>query len=275
MLVGAPGADTAGLAGYLTGQLDRAATRVALIDADPSQASIGPPGCLGLALTRPWRAPAALWFAEAGGRKEDGRAEPTVVGAARLAEQARAAGAESVVIDPPHDVGTLEGRELLARLAAAAGVDQVVALQRNGELGPLLELLAPQVAAVYRVRVENGRSPEPRDRRSGDALAARLAAHLARAERRHFPLAKLVAPAGTEIAAGVLVGALDDDGFCLGLGVIEEVEENALVLFTAVEPEAAARLRPSSLRARRVARSAADQPGAGWLLSDHPQPPGV
>ncbi len=256
LVIGAAGAGKTPLAGFLTAQLGRGLRRVAQIDADPGQTSIGPAGCLGLALTDPWQAPAAQWFI--GDTSAAHRPLATVVGTARLAERARTAGAEVVIVDAPAPEC---GWELLHHLALAAGVNQVVAVESGGELRPFLDVVRPRVE-IHRVPgppeppVEEetpANGAEVRARRRHEAADSRLRAHLADARPVRFARRRILDAAWTPGAApatGVLVGLLDADGFCLGLGVIEEVDDDSVIVRTARERrERAERLQVGSLHA--------------------------
>ncbi len=282
LVVGAAGTGKTPLAGFLTAQLGRGLPRVAEIDADPGQTSIGPAGCLGLALTSPWRAPAAQWFV--GATSASSLPLQTVVGTARLAERARQEGAELVVLDapaveapPPNGDGRGDVRgtdprvwELLHHMVLATGVDQVVAIERNGELRPFLDVVKGRIT-VYRVPESTGDEP-PGDRRTAArrrAAESRLRAHLADARPLRFARRRILDSAwtpGAEAQTGSIVGLLDDEGFCLALGVVEEVAEDSVVLLTPWrDRRAVARLQAGTLRARQV-EGPGDEPAAEWEL---------
>ena len=271
LIVGAPGTGKTSLARYLLGQLDRSLARVALVDCDSGRPAIGVPGCLGLALTAPWEAPAALWFV--GGTSPVDHPLPAVVGAARLVGRARAEGAEAVVIDAPGRVGDTAGRALLYHLAHAAGADQVVAIERAGELTPLLALLEREGRRVHRLAP----SPAARPGTAGEQEArrgGRLRAHLYDASVRRFGAGRLVLDwaaglsggngngdggngnghhggdlaAGADPPVGTVVGLLDGGGFCLGLGRLEAVEGDRIAVTTRVTRADVAGLRVGTFR---------------------------
>ncbi len=266
LVLGGPGTGKTSLAGYLTAQLGRGLARVAQIDADPAQGAIGLGACLGLALTAPWRAPAALWFT--GRTSALDRSLATVVGATRLAARARSEGAELVVIDPPGTVATAAGRDLLYHLAEAAGVDQVVALERGDELEALLDALGGR-AEVYRLAPLAGARPVPDEERRA-SLEARLRAHLAGGERRRFGRARIVTAGWAqpqEVVPGTVVGMLDRAGFCLGLGVIEELGRASVeVLAPRLERARIAHLQLGDLRCERPEGRSNDAPAADLRL---------
>lgn len=265
LVVGAAGAGRTALAGYLVGQLDRAHGRVGWIDADPGQAEVGVPGCLGLAMTGPWEAPAALWHV--GDVRAAAAPLSVVTGAALLARRARERGAEVVVIDSPAAPAGREpddspdSTELLWHLAVAARVDQVIAFAGTEPflLSRLQELARRGSSTVQAVA---GREAPPRTR----ALEERLSAHLATARVRRFGL-NLLAP-GALPEPGTVVGFDGADGLCFGLGVVEELGRDSVAVVTAIEEDGrdVARISPGRLRAHRAADRAVDQPGERWRL---------
>lgn len=280
LVVGAPGTGKTSLARYLVGQLDRVVRRVGLVDCDPGRPAIGVPGCLGLALTSPWEAPAALWFV--GDTSPADHPLPAVVGAARLAERARAAGAEAVVLDTPGRVGDAAGRALIYHLAHATGAELVVAVERGDELAPLLAPLAAEGRRIHRLAPSPAARPRSEDEteaRRGD----RLRAHLHDTSTRLFGAGRLVldwaarlpageAPAAAEpgsgtrnggsrqrpetepaglpetLAPGTVVGLLDRAGFCLGLGRVEEIHADRVAVATRVASRDVASLRVGGFR---------------------------
>lgn len=230
LVVGAPGTGKTSLARYLLGQLDRSLARVALVDCDCGRPAIGVPGCLGLALTAPWEAPAALWFV--GGTSPADHPLPAVVGAARLVERARAEGAEAVVIDAPGRVGDAAGRALLYHLAQATGADRVVAIERGHELAPLLALLEREGRTVHRLAP----SPAARPGTAGEDEAhrgGRLRAHLYDASVRRFGAARLV----LDWAAGLVSG--NGHRFANGHGAGRNGNGHRADTFAAAEDSAA------------------------------------
>src|SRR5205814_111877 len=122
------------------------------------QSSVGVPTCLGLALTPPWTAASALWFV--GDVTPIANLLPTVTGTARLASLARSRGADVVLVDTTGLVDGPIGRVLKYHKALACGADQVIALQRDTELEPLLSLLEGPCRELHRLTSP----PEARDR---------------------------------------------------------------------------------------------------------------
>jgi len=271
LVLGGQGSGKTSLARWLVGQLGRGLDRVALVDCDPGQSTIGVPGCLGLALTGPWEAPAALWFV--GSTSPPGHLLPSVVGAARLAARARAAGAQAVILDTSGLVAGGAARTLHYHLAHAAEVDQVVAIGGNGGRGAgaggaaveaLVGLLQGEGRQVERV----SGSAAARDRGPGarrDHREARFAAHLQGARTRWVSPRRVFGSdwgrgAAEGLAEGTVVGFLDGEGFCLGLGIVEEVHADRVAVYTAVADVPVVRLQAGSFRIDREGR---ELPAAG------------
>jgi polynucleotide 5'-hydroxyl-kinase GRC3/NOL9 len=267
LVVGAAGSGKSTLARWLVGQLARSLDRVALVDCDPGQTSVGVPGCVGLALTGPWEAPAASWFV--GATSPARHLLPLVVGAARLAQHARERGAQAVVLDAPGMVDGPLARVLHHHLATATGVDQVIAIEpptgaggpgdRDGGetdhrrgLGDLLSVLAEAERRIERLAPAAGARDRSRDERRRHR-EGRFAAHLAGAATRFFSPRRVLGPdwsfgGAGRLAPGTVLGLLDGDGFCLGLGVLEEVHADRLAVRTPVAEVPVVRLVAGDFR---------------------------
>jgi polynucleotide 5'-hydroxyl-kinase GRC3/NOL9 len=254
-VIGNPGLGKSHLVRYLAGELTARGRRVALLSADMGQAVVGPPACLGLALTPPWREPAALWFI--GDTTPVGHLLPAVVGAAQLAQRARQQGAEVLLIDT---TGLAEGplaRVLKYHKAVAVGADHVVALQREAELEPLLTLLAGVCPAIHRLApVAAAYNRTPADR----ALyrRARFRDHFQNGAIQEFPLSQTIGLDWAPLTpsqgprAGTVVGLIDRAGFCLSLGIVEETKADRLAVYTAWRDAAAVnRVQVGRLRLNR------------------------
>ncbi len=250
LVVGAPGSGKSSLARYLLERLGDGGDSPALLSADMGQPAVGPPCCLALALRPPWREPDRMWFV--GDISPIGNLVPAVLGVARLAAWARAAGACSVIVDP---TGLVEGpvaRLLKYHEALAAGAEVVIAIGGEAELEPLVGVLrgvAGEVRAIAPSSRARVRSVE--ERRA--ARQARYASHFRGGAVRVFSRALIVSAnwiagranaagcgdAATRVSRGKLLGLLDRGGFCLALGIAEEELDEDVRVFTAWEkPEA-------------------------------------
>jgi polynucleotide 5'-hydroxyl-kinase GRC3/NOL9 len=141
---------------FLACDLAAAGERVAIVDADIGQKSIGPPTTVTLAhiAGEAWPpAPEAFYFV--GSPSPVGRMLPLVVGAARLAG---AADAPFVVVDTTGYVDGA-GRVLKAYKIEAVRPDLIVAIEKRGELEPIL-----RPYRTYRsIRLRPSRKARPRD----------------------------------------------------------------------------------------------------------------
>jgi polynucleotide 5'-hydroxyl-kinase GRC3/NOL9 len=259
LVVGPAGSGKSTLARWLVGQLARSLDRVALVDCDPGQTSVGVPGCVGLALTGPWEAPAASWFV--GATTPTRHLLPLVVGAARLARHARERGAQAVVLDAPGRVDSTVARVLHHHLAPATGIDQVIAIEPpagdggagdGGGLAALLAVLAAPERRIERLAPAAGARDRSRDERRRHR-EGRVAAHLAGAATRLFSPRRVLGPdwsfgGGARLAPGTVLGLLDGDGICLGLGVLEEVHADRLAVRTPVAEVPVVRLVAGDFR---------------------------
>jgi polynucleotide 5'-kinase involved in rRNA processing len=237
MVIGGPGTGKSMLARSLAAKLADQAGPLALLSADMGQQHVGVPTCLGLALGEPWEQPAALWFI--GDISPRGSLLPTVIGTAKLTQRARAEGAQTVVIDTTGLVEAPVGGVLKYHKALAAGAACVVAIQRDRELEPILGLLGGICPQVHRLAVP----PGAKDRSAAERKAfrqQRYEAHFHDGRVVPFPTASLIPPdwavrpdeSRQYPPPGTVVGLLDQEGFCLGLGILEEVQPEWLAVYT-------------------------------------------
>src|SRR5438093_7737732 len=117
---------------------------VAMLDTDVGQSTIGPPTTIGLRFiaTEADLEPDALSRADAiyfvGDTTPKGHLLPQVVGTAKLAAQAREAGAELILVDTTGLIGGTLGQVLKFHKLEVLRPDIVVGFQRGGELEPIL-----------------------------------------------------------------------------------------------------------------------------------------
>jgi polynucleotide 5'-kinase involved in rRNA processing len=258
LVIGQPGTGKSYLACYLTAHLAERGESVGLLNTDTGQASVGVPACLGLSLAPSWEKASALWFI--GDTTPVGNLLPTVVGAGQLVRRARQAGAQTIIVDTSGLVEGPLGRVLKYHEAAATEANQIVAVQRAGELESLLVLLAGICPVIHRLTaVAQAQDRTPAERKA--FRQARFQAHLQGGEVVMFPLDRLLGPdwlphppgKSVPFPTGTVVGLLDSQGFCLGLGLIEpSARPGQLAVFTARrEPAAIVRLQVGKLRLSR------------------------
>jgi polynucleotide 5'-kinase involved in rRNA processing len=238
-------------------QLAAAGQRVGLLSADMGQASVGVPACLGLALAPAWREPATSWFI--GDTTPMGNLLPTVVGTARLADRARRAGVQTLLIDPTGLVEGQLGCLLKYHKVVATGVDHLIAIQQADELEPLLGMLAGLCRTIHRLTpvVEAyNRTLSDRKQYRQERFQAYLRGGVVHRFRPDLLVGRDWVPdplaRGQLPALGSVAGLLDREGFCLGIGVIEEVRAEGAAVFTPwPDPGAVVRVQVGTLRLDR------------------------
>jgi polynucleotide 5'-hydroxyl-kinase GRC3/NOL9 len=163
---------------FLAGALLASGERVAIVDADIGQKTVGPPATVTLGYVvsaDPWVCPpVAFYFV--GATNPMGRMLPLVIGTARLAS---AADAPFVIVDT---TGFVEGagRVLKSYKIEAVRPDLIVAIERHDALEPIL-----RAHRTFRtIRIRPSRKARPRDRRERDeARSHAFAAYFREAPR--------------------------------------------------------------------------------------------
>ena len=220
----------------------RVGYRTVVVDTDIGQSDIGPPATVGLALAcRPVlqmdQLPAAAAFF-VGDTQPQFVYRYLVEGAVRSVAWARRRGAEVIVVDT---TGWVEGSAAVAakaRKILGIGPRHVVALQRSGELEPILARL-PEGTIVHRLcasfrararsremrriaRVHRFRQYFASARRHVVDLAAFPADRPAVYAGRHIPQARMLAEIPGSALRHLLVGLVDQDGWLAAVGSIIE-----------------------------------------------------
>lgn len=226
MVVGAPDVGKSTFARYLYRRLC-ADARVAFLDGDPGQSTLGPPTTLTLAMdeggkgTFPPTGMRRRWFI--GAVSPRGHMLNVLVGAARLTEAARRMGVDAIVYDTCGLVDPARGGSVLKLSKVDLLRPTVVfAIQRGYELESLLVPLRRS----RRVRVVDLR-PAPNVRRRDVSArrahrAARFAGYFADARPLAVNWGRLAVFPSPNFVQHRLVSLEDADGFSLGLGVVVE-----------------------------------------------------
>lgn len=231
----------------------RVGRSVAYLDTDIGQSSVGAPTTIGLkflggpgdlaedALARA----DALYFV--GSTSPQGHLLPLVVGAARLAQQARDAGAQLIVVDTTGLIGGTLGQVLKFHKLEALRPDWVVGLQRGEELEPILGAARRALPAeVETLPIPDGVHPRSIEERN-EARRTRLAAAFEPPLHRWKVKTSVFIPAiPPEIDPaqldGMLVGMEDGKGACVGLGILECREDGLRMRSSLAEGAKALRL---------------------------------
>ncbi len=165
LLLGASDSGKTTLALWLARTLTAAGRRVALLDGDIGQSTIGPPATIGLAFftspsTDPNLHPTALRFI--GAVSPADQMLPLAVAIKRLAERAFAMGAETVLVDTTGLALGPVGRRLKFHKIDLLSPRYLIALQRANELEPILRLFEGRKGiAIHRLPVSPHVIPRP------------------------------------------------------------------------------------------------------------------
>jgi polynucleotide 5'-kinase involved in rRNA processing len=229
MLIGAAETGKTTLAKLFVVDALDAGRAVAFVDGDVASTVAGPPGCVGVKyVVEPSDLDASVAPAEmrfVGATSPQGVVLPHVVAVASLAEAARSR-SDLVVVDTSSVVGGVVGQTLKYHLWELTQPVLGVALQRGEELEPIIGMLrrflSAKITAVEPPSDAPLPSPVERRVRQSDAFRLALGAPLQRWRVQTTVFAPtLPEEFDLDRLDGMLVGVQDDQGRCLGLGVVE------------------------------------------------------
>ena len=226
---------------------------VAYLDTDVGQTTVGPPTTVGLRYLKSEGdlEPDVLARADAmyfvGDTSPQGHLLPIVVGATKLADQARASGVDLVLVDTTGFIGGTVGQMLKLHKLEMLRPDIVVGFQRGGELEPILGAVRRSLpVAVESLPVPEGVRPRSFDERIAarqDRLKAIFEPPVHRWKVKPSVLIPQIPPdLDLSILDGLLVGMEDGNGTCLGLGILEFREATLRMISGVAEGAKALRL---------------------------------
>jgi polynucleotide 5'-kinase involved in rRNA processing len=201
---------------------------VAYVDADVGNSTIGPPGCVGMSVMRN---PEQLSLMRADRLHFVGSVSPDrlvlqhVIATAALADSGRRV-ADLVIVDTTGAISGVTGETLKYHKVELIRPDFVAALQRGGELEPVIGMLrrflGTEVIALPADPDVNPLGPDQRAQQRATHCARAFEPPLDRWRVRPTVFAPTLPP-GLDLVRldGVLVGVQDGDGHCLGLGRLE------------------------------------------------------
>lgn len=216
---------------------------VAYVDSDIGNSSMGPPACVSMRVFRRSvdtagnGAPDAVHFV--GGISPERLVLQQVTATAALVDQARDE-ADMVVMDTSPMIAGVVGETLKYHKMELCRPDAVVALQRGGELEPVVGMMRRFFGGnVHTAPVEPDVRPSSPDERMGrraEKIKAAFAPPLEKWRVRPTVFAPTL-PSGLDANRldGLLVGVHDADGRCQGLGRLEVDDGNLKVLTNAGE----------------------------------------
>jgi len=232
MVIGAPDTGKSAFARYLYRRLCHASRRVAFLDGDPGQSTLGPPSTVTLALgksgddsfppaEKSWRR-----FVQAISPR--GHMLPLLVSAARLIQQVQEQGAQIIVYDTTGFVDPMQGglNLKLAKIELLRPTS-ILAIQRDQELEPLLVALRRQ-RNLRLVELRPSIAIRPRDVQTRQAhRASQFARYLASSQTVTVDWSQLAVLPAPRFAFHQLVALEDQDGFALGLGSVQSADMRA------------------------------------------------
>ncbi len=207
--------------------LERGRT-VALVDADIANSTIGPPTCVGLSVIEDasqLEHPEATRLHFVGGVSPSRLVLQDVIATASMAEEGRRR-ADMVIVDTTGAVSGVVGETLKYHKVELIRPDRVVALQRGGEMEPIVGMLNRFFSVdVTVLPADPGvvpQGPDHREERRRQRFADAFSEPLERWRVRPTVFAPTL-PVGLDLERldGVLVGIQDGSGGCLGLGRLE------------------------------------------------------
>jgi polynucleotide 5'-hydroxyl-kinase GRC3/NOL9 len=230
---------------------------VAYVDSDVGQSTVGPPTTIGLKFIssaedlEPERLARADAIYFVGSTSPKGHMLPMVIGAMKLVEQARAAGAELIMVDTTGFIHGTQGQVLKLHKVEALRPDAVVGFQRGGELEPILgnirRTLPPEVDAIAVDPAVEATSVEDRASHRQEGLRRFFEPPLNHWKVKTSVFVPSIPPELDPASLDrILVGLEDGKGNCIGLGILEHREDGLRMMST--EGEGAKALRLGSVR---------------------------
>ncbi len=242
MMIGAMDTGKTTMAQRIARQAVENGRMVALVDADVDNSSIGPPACAGLKFIRQEADLDDVASADllhfVGTTNPSRLVLQMVIATASLVDQARQEEADLVIIDTTGAVSGVAGETLKYHKMELCRPDRVAALQRGGELEPMVGMFKRFFSADIDVLPAEPDttpvSPDERATRRADRLRQAFAGPLEKWRVRPTVFAPTL-PTGLDLERldEMLVGVQDGNGHCLGLGRLEH-EEGALRVHTNV-----------------------------------------
>ena len=227
LIIGAPDTGKSTLARHLYTRAAASGRRMAYIDGDPGQSTLGPPTTITMALACPDNASfppdgeTRRYFV--GHVSPRGHMISLVVGARRLLDEALRLGAETVIYDTCGLVDRAQGgHNLKWALIELLHPKVVFALQKERELESLL--LPLRLGSRTRVvDLPASHLVTPRDSAARRAnRAAQFAAYFRQAMPLTLDWSRLAVFPEPYFTPGRLLALLDGEGFTLGLGLVLE-----------------------------------------------------
>ena len=247
ILLGATDTGKSTLAKFLILNFCQRGLKVALVDADIGQSTLGPPATIGLAVFKSdpdWEvvlSPPEIFFV--GSTTPEGHFPLYLKGVKRMVDKAISYGTELVLVDTTGFVSGEAGKELKRRKIDLLSPRFILALQKSDELEPILDLYKENpLYKIYRLPLSEHITPrsmeERRTNRANrfrdyfkDSVIQELAIEEVQIK------GEVIDPSGETIPldwslriSGLLIGLMDSNDETLALGMVKNFfEEKKLV----------------------------------------------
>lgn len=228
LVVGAPDVGKSTLSRYIFQRLQAGSRRVAYLDGDPGQGSLGPPTTMTLALGAiggdAFPPGGQVWRIFVGAVSPTGHMLPIVVGAARLVQVAYGAGTQGVIYDTTGLIDPAQGGTYLKQAKIDLLRPSVLfAIQIRRELEYLLSPLR-RSSRVHVVEMRPSPAVQWRDPPTRRAYRAEKFAHyFANAVSITVEWSQMAVFPAPDFSLNRLVALEDGDGFTLGLGIVTQI----------------------------------------------------
>jgi polynucleotide 5'-kinase involved in rRNA processing len=231
----------------------------AIVDADIVQSTVGPPTTVGLKLCGglpnfdriSLRVPDAMGFV--GSLVPKGHLLPLVTNTAKLVDKAREAGCRMIVVDTTSLVSGIYGQTLKFFKMDLVRPDVIVALERGGELEPVLGIAQRFTPAeVVEVEVPSEAVMRTVDERISfreEQFGAYFTDHASRWKVKPTVFMPTLPPDfDLALLDGLVVGMEDGKGSCVGIGVLEHDPGEDILRMISPVTEGVKGLRLGSVR---------------------------
>ena len=231
MVIGAPDVGKSTFAEYLFHEVRRAAGQAAFLDGDPGQSRLGPPTTMTLVFGASgeldFPPDARLWHWFVGSTSPSGHMLPVLVGAARLVEAARGAGADRIIYDTSGLVDpALGGLALKLAKIDLLRPALVVGIQNESELEPLLVPLRHR-SGLRVISLPASPQVHKRDLIQRRAYrASQFSAYFRSATGFSLEWTRYAVHPFPRFSMNRLVALEDRRGFTLGLGIVRAIDRS-------------------------------------------------
>ncbi len=247
IIIGATDTGKTTLGNFLILNLCRRGLRVALVDADIGQSSLGPPTTIGLAVFKSdpdWGvvfSPPEIFFV--GSTTPEGHFSLFMEGINRMVGKAHSYAADLILVDTTGFVSGEAGKELKRKKIDLISPAFILALQKSDEVEHILHLYQEnRLCKIVRLPLsEKVRPRSVEERRTNrankfreyfkDSVIQELAIEQVRIEGEVFDPNGEILPLDWSLRInGLLIGLKDDNGDVLALGLIKNYLEEKKVL---------------------------------------------